>query len=380
MNKVIIAAAGSGKTTHIVNEAIRNNNQRILITTYTDANTTEIKSRFYTEFGAIPKNITVLPWYTFLLKHGVRPFQGIIYKKRIPNIHLISGISAKGISKDDVAKYYFDPKGLIYSDKISAFAYACNEKYNGAVISRISQIFDAIYIDELQDLAGWDLEFLELLMQSNITLLLVGDPRQATLATNHSNKNRNKSQTNLLHYLKSIKDKYSIDIDETSLDTNHRCHKDICSFSNELYRPEEFPPAKSDFDTGTEKHVGVFLVREEDVDSYMVEYTPIQLRYSVKTEIRESYKYQNFRKSKGLTYNRTLIYPTSPILDWIFSKKELAPISKCGFYVALTRARYSVGIIVSPKYYNKKCNLVFWRKAPQNEFTILPNRDLLTLE
>lgn len=46
MNKIIIAAAGSGKTTHIVDQAIRNEDKRILITTFTDANTEEIKKSF----------------------------------------------------------------------------------------------------------------------------------------------------------------------------------------------------------------------------------------------------------------------------------------------------------------------------------------------
>ena len=43
INEVYIAAAGSGKTTHIVNLAISNPHLKVLITTYTIANTDEIK-------------------------------------------------------------------------------------------------------------------------------------------------------------------------------------------------------------------------------------------------------------------------------------------------------------------------------------------------
>ena len=44
-NKLIIAAAGSGKTTYLINEAMRFKDDKILITTYTEANEDEIKKK-----------------------------------------------------------------------------------------------------------------------------------------------------------------------------------------------------------------------------------------------------------------------------------------------------------------------------------------------
>ena len=44
-NKLIVAAAGSGKTTFLINEALKQQNAKILITTYTEANEAEIKAR-----------------------------------------------------------------------------------------------------------------------------------------------------------------------------------------------------------------------------------------------------------------------------------------------------------------------------------------------
>ena len=46
-NKLIIAAAGSGKTTHLVNEALKVKDGKVLITTYTEANEKEIIKKFY---------------------------------------------------------------------------------------------------------------------------------------------------------------------------------------------------------------------------------------------------------------------------------------------------------------------------------------------
>jgi DNA helicase-2/ATP-dependent DNA helicase PcrA len=54
----------------------------------------------------------------------------------------------------------------------------------------------------------------------------------------------------------------------------------------------------------------------------------------------------NYGKSKGLTFDRVLIYPTNPIVNWNKDQNsKLAPTRRCKFYVALTRARYSVGIV-----------------------------------
>ena len=51
-------------------------------------------------------------------------------------------------------------------------------------------------------------------------------------------------------------------------------------------------------------------------------------------------------KSKGLTYDRVLIYPTADMLKWIENHSmQLASKTKSKFYVALTRARYSVAVI-----------------------------------
>lgn len=54
----------------------------------------------------------------------------------------------------------------------------------------------------------------------------------------------------------------------------------------------------------------------------------------------------NFGESKGLSFDRVLIYPTQPFCNWLFNiHSELAPTSRSKFYVAITRARFSVGIV-----------------------------------
>ena len=53
----------------------------------------------------------------------------------------------------------------------------------------------------------------------------------------------------------------------------------------------------------------------------------------------------NYGESKGLGFDRVLIYPTQKILDFILKNKSLDGTSRAKFYVAITRARHSVGIV-----------------------------------
>ena len=53
-NRLLIAAAGSGKTTFLVDEALKQKEGKILITTYTQANEEEIRKKI------IEKNDTLI--------------------------------------------------------------------------------------------------------------------------------------------------------------------------------------------------------------------------------------------------------------------------------------------------------------------------------
>lgn len=356
-NKLIIAAAGSGKTTYLIDEAIKNREKKVLITTYTQANEAEIKKKIIKKINYIPENITVQTWFSFLLKHGVRPYQGIIFDKRINGLILVNSQSGlKGYTKfkqpiyfgeeREFENHYFSNSIKIYSDKLSKFVFRCNEKTNGAVISRISKIYSRIFIDEVQDLAGYDLELLKLLFSSNAEVLLVGDPRQGTYSTNSSSKNKQYKKANVVNYFfqdKSI----NIETDETSLLINYRSNKSICDLSNKLF--QNFSGTNSGNQIITE-HDGVFFIREKDVEQYLKKYNPVQLRDSKKKIVDENYKVMNFGESKGLSFDRVLIYPTNPFTDWFMNNEsELAETSRSKLYVAITRARYSVGIVVNYK-------------------------------
>jgi len=94
------------------------------------------------------------------------------------------------------------------------------------------------------------------------------------------------------------------------------------------------------------EHDGVFFIKKEDIEAYITRYQPMQLRWSVRTKVSESCDVLTFGLSKGLEFERVIIYPTSKFIDWLKdSNKELAPISRSKFYVAVTRASNSVAIV-----------------------------------
>jgi DNA helicase-2/ATP-dependent DNA helicase PcrA len=150
VNKLIVAAAGSGKTTFLVEEALRQTSGKVLITTFTEANEREIRNKIIELNHCIPSNITVQTWFSFLLQHGVRPFQGCLFDKRINGLVLVNGQSGLKYTnsfnkpiffneENEFEKHYFTSGMKIYSDKLAKFVVRCDERSKGAVISRLSK-------------------------------------------------------------------------------------------------------------------------------------------------------------------------------------------------------------------------------------------------
>lgn len=360
-NKLIISVAGSGKTTYLVRKALKVRNGNVLITTFTEANEKEIRSKFVELNGTIPGNVTIQTWFSFLIQHGIKPYQGVFLDDELGGMLLVnepSGIKFKnkqgfGIpfhEENEFREHYFSKSFKIYSDKISKFVLRCNEKSCGQVIKRLSQIFSEIYIDEVQDLAGNDLELLKLLFEGNINTTLVGDPRQVTYLTHHERKNK-KYQNGAIKQFILDKCKKLCVIDETSLIYSHRNHASICSFSSKLY-PDLVPSLPcfcEECRSEDIEHTGIFILREDQIQAYRELYKPIILKYNL--AINPDWNYGN---CKGLGFDRVLIFPTKGILKYLkngilketVSGKEKDAFDIAKFYVALTRAKHSVAIVV----------------------------------
>ena len=166
----------------------------VLITTYTIANELEIRKKIVELNGFVPHNVTIQTWYSFLLQHGVRPFQGVVLDDKINGMILVNEKSGKKydgkygpvyFAEDDYRKFYFTDGMKMYSDKIAKFVCRCEKETKGRVSQRISRIYPKIYVDEIQDLAGYDLDIIKSLLQAECDVTMVGDPRQVTYHTHN---------------------------------------------------------------------------------------------------------------------------------------------------------------------------------------------------
>lgn len=369
-NKLIIAGAGSGKTTYLVKFALDNPSNRILITTYTEANEEEIKKTFIRLKGHIPANITIQTWFSFLLQHGVRPFQSeldeSIHDKEI-GFFLSSrksgwkcGVDGKPIlrkgsrrywaEKKSFKNFYFNNSFRIYSDKISKFVISCNSATKGDVVNRITRIFDCVLVDEVQDLAGYDLELVKLLFQSDSGVLLVGDPRQVTYLTHHSPKYKKYANGNIKDFVeKELGKKTICEVDDTTLSSSHRNHQAICNLSNKLYPalPAVQPCSCNGCRSEARFHEGIFVINREEIDEYIRLFQPTQLRWNQNAVCNEGCPVMNFGEAKGLSFDRVLIYPTSDMKRWLANHNHsLKDATRAKLYVAITRARYSVTFVL----------------------------------
>lgn len=231
----------------------------------------------------------------------------------------------------------------MYSDKIAKFVCRCEKETKGRVSQRISRIYPKIYVDEIQDLAGYDLDIIKSLLQAECDVTMVGDPRQVTYHTHNEAKYKKYANGKIEEFIKTECKKPGCIIDKETLNDSYRNNQSICSYSSQLY--EEYG------ETGTKQfavtgHDGVFLVRPDDVDAYLEEFKPMQLREKRTVKVNDRYAVINMGEAKGLTYDRVLIYPTGTMRSWMKDhSKTLQPKTKSQFYVAITRARYSVGIV-----------------------------------
>lgn len=328
-------------------EAIACPDRQIALVTYTINNMNGIIRRFGERYGGVPKHVDVMTWFGFLLREGARPYQHAVYRdRRIEAIQFVKGRSPYWHSeKEDTSRYYFCDGNLIYSDKIAKFIVRCEENSGGRVIRRLRQVYTDLFIDECQDLAGGDWDLVELLLKSDIRIILVGDPRQSVLSTNLAQKNKRYRKSGVTKLLEKWEEDGLCKIE--TMNKTHRCNRAVCDFANRLWPDMDYMTPLTDEQT---EHDGVFLVAESKVDEYLLHYHPQVLQREKRAK---SYGCPalNFGVAKGMEYDRVLIVPSVPIKKFLKTGDPGPLKEKEKLHVAITRARHSVAFVydgVSP--------------------------------
>jgi DNA helicase-2/ATP-dependent DNA helicase PcrA len=337
-NRAIIAAAGARKTQIVVDGALSDPDRRVLVSTYTNGNLERIRRRLGAAHGGVPVNVEVMPWMTLLLREGACPYQSTVFGQ--PG--LIAGVNFEHdtprFAERGTRRYYLDRGGNVFGDVLSDLACLANENSGGEVIRRLEAIYDHIYIDEIQDLVGWDLEFLDLLFASRIGVTVVGDPRQHILFTNRRLKNKKYRGSEIVEWLGQRTAFCEVETRSESF----RCNQPLCDFASGLFPQME---AMQSAENALSGHDGIFEISAEEVDGYVDRYRPVILRHDRRARTL-GHAATNIGLAKGSTWNRVLIFPTRPMREYLADRDPTKLRAPERLYVAVTRARYSAAFVV----------------------------------
>ncbi len=344
-NVVKISAAGAGKTWDICHEALEagRTGKRSLIVTYTNKGVDSIRKEICKQNdGVLHEKVLIKTWFRFLLSDWIKPYQN--YMTGPKNVNVIKSIDfseAYGIVnkfKTGTIRRYVTTGRNLRSNFVSEMAFCLNRESDFKVLHRLEEIYAHIYFDEIQDLAGYDLQLMELLLNSSIGITCCGDNKQATFSTHNARKNKAKTGRNIWAFFEDYDKRGNVSFIKKL--ESRRFNQDICDFANSVHPVGD--QITTIMDEVTE-HDGVFLIRKEDVPDYFAWYKPQVLRFDAKTD-NQGYQTLNFGACKGETFNRVMILPNGPLQKFVLGKAALTTPEK--YYVAVTRSKYSIAIVM----------------------------------
>jgi len=333
--RVILAVAGSGKTTHIVNTLnTMSPGTRSLLITYTKNNLSNLRTKILRRFGYFPENISLYEYFTFLYSFCFKPF-------------LLRNTSAKGINwevppswtlrkKRTCKEYYFDNH-----NRIAKLLQV--EDVLELVNQRVEKYYDNLFIDEIQDFGGHDFNLLRSITQSKVNVLFVGDFYQHTFDTSRDGNVNMNLYDDLVTYKRYL-DKMGLVVDSDTLKKSHRCSPTVCRFISEGLGIE----MDSHRDDETSLHVF-----DTKADAGRV----LRCNETIKLFYKEHHKYgcysRNWGDSKGADHYTDVCVVLNKETFQKFQKKqlrELKPQTRNKLYVACTRARNDLYLIPEALY------------------------------
>lgn len=327
--RLILAVAGSGKTTYLIK--LINLEKSFLIVTYTENNLYNIRRRIINKFGYMPNNITIMTYFKFLIHVCYRPF-------------LKDEIKAKGITWNIPENYTRYMKGKLYYMTKNGFLYynrlskLCQTYCAKDIKERIEKFYDCYMFDEIQDLGGHDFDFIQNILPTNIDCILVGDFYQHTFETS----NDGNIATGLYKDYTKYKKKWSktrIEIDEKTLSNSYRCSPTICNFVSQ-HLGIKIASHRHD---NSAIHI---INKQDEADKLFRDDSKVKLFY------KEAQKYpcisENWGNSKGLDSFQNICIVLNKTTLKAFNENKLNQLPQSTlnkFYVACTRAKGDIYFI-----------------------------------
>ena len=200
------------------------------------------------------------------------------------------------------------------------------------VNKRLEKYFDNLFIDEVQDFAGNDFNFLKNISKSNVKMLLVGDFYQHTYDTSNDGRVNISLHEDYDKYKQRF-EQMGIVVDTNSLKRSYRCSPSIC-----------------DFITGN-MGIDIYSHRADNTEIKFVSDKQEAMSIISSSEIiklfyQKHYCYNcyscNWGESKGVDHFNDVCVVLYKSITKIFQNGELVKLSprvKNKLYVACTRAR-----------------------------------------
>jgi DNA helicase-2/ATP-dependent DNA helicase PcrA len=326
--KIILAVAGSGKTTYLVNQI--QEDKRYLIITYTETSKNNLQKCIIKRFNCFPDNITLETYFTFLYSFCIQPFL-----KDKNNLNgLLFHENKYRFAKND-KRYLTDSNRLFYNRAGKFIEY---RKLHSRIIERLEKYYQCLYVDEIQDFAGHDFNLLEHITKAKINYLFVGDFFQHTFDTSRDG-NINQSLHDDYNNYKNRFEKIGFEPDENTLIKSWRCKQKVCEYiKNNL---------NINIEAKYENEVEIKYIEDKtEINRIMEDNSIVKLFY------QEHNKYRCWSKNWGKCksendYNDVCVVLNDKTLKLYNENKlsELAGITLNKLYVAISRANRNVYFI-----------------------------------
>lgn len=324
--KVILAVAGSGKTSLIVSSL--SPERRTLILTYTNNNVRNLRRKILERLGCMPSHVLLLSYFTFLHSFCFMPFLWRNYRTRGINWE----VPPQWTLRIDRTKpeFYIDSYRRLYHNRISKLL--DDRNVLPLVIDRLQKYFDCLFIDEIQDFGGHDFNFLQTLATVQIDALFVGDFYQHTFDTSRDGNVNSNLHDNYEEYKGRLR-AMGLTVDENTLSKSHRCSPTVCAFVSDRLGIH----MQSHRDENT-----VVQLIDDKTEAQRI----LSCSKTVKLFYREHYKYRCYSRNWGDSKGEDQYYDVCVVLNKQTYQKlrqgnlvELPPQTRNKLYVACTRAR-----------------------------------------
>lgn len=329
--RLILAVAGSGKTRYLIDRL--NLEKRFLIVTYTINNYKNIKKRVLKKFGYIPENISIRTFFSFLLNFCYKPFFHYKLQER--------GVTWK--DPPDYTRYrknwthYMSNNYYLFHNRLAKLCLNETE----SVKNRLERYYDCFYFDEIQDLAGYDFDFVQSIVPQNKDVLFVGDFFQHTFDTSRDGNKNSGLYDDLNIYLKRWKE--ILPVDQDALSKSYRCSNSVCTFVSEKIGIKIV--------SALQNSGSISCVDDENKIAKIMGNDAIPKLFYQNSKKYDCFS-MNWGDSKGLDDFTDVCVALNKTTSKLYEKGELnkmAEMTRNKFYVACTRAKRNLYFVAEEK-------------------------------